>query len=124
MLTKKYYIISEVSQILEVPIPTLRYWETEFERLKPMRVKNRRHYTVADINIVREIKELLWVKKVKVDAAKKIMQDYRKYPPRRQYLSCKSMADAIRLLSEAKRRCEDAHALVRIDTVLKYLENK
>lgn len=125
MLTKKYYRIREVSELTDIPITTIRYWESVFPHLAPVRTQTgHRRYSAEDIAIIKRIKFLLRDKKMSLEYIKNDLTNHRKYPPRRQYLSCKTMADAIRLLSEAKRLCEDAHALVRINTVLKYLENK
>jgi hypothetical protein len=62
------------------------------------------------------IKHLLRDKGYSLEYAKKELADYRKCPPRHPF-SCKSAGDAIRLLSEAKSRCEDAHAVARIEAV-------
>jgi transcriptional regulator, merR family len=116
-LQKRYYKIGEVSAMLDVPVPTLRYWESEFEQLDPQRSeKGTRRYRQKDIEICKRIMYLLRDKGYSLEYAKKELADYRKYPPRHPF-SCKSVEDALRLLSEAKSRCEDAHAVARIDAV-------
>jgi len=58
---KIFYKIGEVSKICEVEPHVLRYWETEFARLKP--VKNRagqRIYRKADLELIETIKHLLY----------------------------------------------------------------
>lgn len=62
------------------------------------------------------IKHLLREKGYSIEYAKKALADYRRYPPRHPFV-CKSADDALRLLSEAKSRCEDAHAVARIEAV-------
>jgi DNA-binding transcriptional MerR regulator len=55
----------------------LRYWETEFEQLKPQ--KNRagnRIYTNKDIQLILHIKTLLRERKYTIEGAKKIMENY------------------------------------------------
>ena len=50
---KLYYSISEVAELLGEPQSVLRFWETEFSELHP--VKNKRgvrSYTEHDINIL------------------------------------------------------------------------
>lgn len=114
---KSYYKIGEVSAMLDVPISTLRYWENEFEQLDPFRTpKGTRKYRPEDIEVCKLIKHLLRDKGYSLEYAKKELADYRKYPPRHPF-SCKSAEDALRLLSEAKSRCEDAHAVARIEAV-------
>ena len=36
---KLYYSIGEVSDMLDVPVSTVRFWENEFDILKPMKNK-------------------------------------------------------------------------------------
>ncbi len=76
-IKKLYYSISEVSKITEIEQYVLRYWETEFEQLKPQ--KNRagnRIYTNKDIQLILYIKELLREKKYTIEGAKKILEEY------------------------------------------------
>ena len=76
-IKKLYYSISEVSKITEVEQYVLRYWETEFEELKPQ--KNRagnRIYTNKDIQLILQIKNLLREKKYTIEGAKKILENY------------------------------------------------
>jgi DNA-binding transcriptional MerR regulator len=76
-IKKLYYSISEVSKITDIEQYVLRYWETEFEQLKPQ--KNRagnRIYTNKDIQLILHIKELLREKKYTIEGAKKILEDY------------------------------------------------
>ena len=58
---KLFYKIGEVSKIVGVEPYVLRYWETEFARLKP--VKNRagqRIYRKGDLELIETIKHLLY----------------------------------------------------------------
>lgn len=74
-LTKKYYRIREVSELLGVAASTLRYWEQEFPRLKPTRnAKGTRYYTPGDVEVLRQIKYLVHDKGLKIDAAKEQMR--------------------------------------------------
>jgi len=75
-IKKLYYSISEVSKLTEIEQYVLRYWETEFDQLKPQ--KNRagnRIYTNKDIQLILHIKELLREKKYTIEGAKKILED-------------------------------------------------
>lgn len=115
--TKSYYKIGEVSAMLNVPISTLRFWEDTFEQLDPFRTpKGTRKYRPEDIEVCKLIHHLLRVKGLSVEYAKKELDNYRKYAPRHPFV-CKSVDDALRLLSEAKSRCVDAHAVARIEAV-------
>ena len=75
-LKKLYYSISEVSKLTDLEQYILRYWETEFEQLKPS--KNRagnRIYTNKDIKMILLIKQLLREEKYTIEGAKKILSD-------------------------------------------------
>ena len=75
-LKKLYYSISEVSRLTGLEQYILRYWETEFELLKPG--KNRagnRIYTNKDIKLILQIKQLLREEKYTIEGAKKILSD-------------------------------------------------
>lgn len=70
-LTKKYYKIREVSEIIGVPLSTLRFWEQEFDQLRPSRnEKGTRFYTPADIELIARIKFLVHDRGLRVEAAK------------------------------------------------------
>ena len=76
-LRKLYYSISEVSKLTGLEQYILRYWETEFELLKPG--KNRagnRIYTNKDITLILQIKKLLREEKYTIEGAKKILTDF------------------------------------------------
>ncbi|MBD3409313.1 MAG: MerR family transcriptional regulator [Ignavibacteriales bacterium] len=78
-IKKLYYSISEVSKITEVEQYVLRFWESEFEQLKPQ--KNRagnRIYTNKDIKLIMFIKSLLREKKYTIEGAKQVLADFAK----------------------------------------------
>jgi DNA-binding transcriptional MerR regulator len=57
---KLYYSIGEVAEMLEVPVSTVRFWENEFDILKPMKnKKGNRLFTSADIKNLRIIHHLV-----------------------------------------------------------------
>ena len=56
-----YKTISEVSEMLDIPAHVLRFWESKFSQLKPMkRSGGRRYYRVEDIALLETIKSLLY----------------------------------------------------------------
>jgi len=80
-IKKLYYSISEVSEITSLKQYVLRYWETEFSQLKPG--KNRagnRIYRSHDVDIIMEIKSLLYDRKFTIKGA----QQYLKHPSNKQ----------------------------------------
>ena len=59
--TKRYFTISEASDLCKVEAHVLRYWEQEFTQLKPIKRRgNRRYYQRHDVLLIRQIKELLY----------------------------------------------------------------
>ena len=70
-LSKMFYKINEVSQIIGVPTSTLRYWEKEFPEINPQRSgTNLRFYNPNQIELLKLIKYLLKDRGLKIDAAK------------------------------------------------------
>ena len=68
---KLYYSIREVSQMLGVPEPSLRYWEKQFPDLHPRKTPGgARQYTAADIELLKLITHLLKDKGLTIAAAK------------------------------------------------------
>lgn len=58
---KRYFTIGEVSQLCDVRSYVLRYWEQEFAQLRPMKRRgNRRYYQLHEVELVRQIRALLY----------------------------------------------------------------
>lgn len=124
MPAKTYYRIREVAALLDIPDYTLRFWEDEFPMLNPDRTdKGHRRYTPEQVELARRIKELLYDKGLKIDAAIKVLNTtYRKCPPRR-LPSCKSASAAIKLLQNVSGVLEDKHAIAKVDAVVNFLQS-
>ncbi len=70
-LEKKFYRIAEVSELVGVPLSTLRFWETQFPQACPERnAKGTRFYTPKTVESLYLIKYLLHEKGLKIEAAK------------------------------------------------------
>lgn len=122
MSQKRYYRIQEVSELLSIPATTLRWWEEVFPMFNPNRTAGgQRRFTQGDVKMAERIKELLYVKGLKVDAAIELLnKTYRKARPR-GLRKCTTPSEAIALLDEVKAITEDAHALAKIEAVVKFL---
>lgn len=69
---KQYFKIGEVAEILDLEHYVLRYWESEFPRLTPRRTKSgQRLYHRSDVQLLLEIKRLLYDEKLTIAGAKK-----------------------------------------------------
>lgn len=69
-LEKKYYKISEVAEMLNIPASTLRFWENNFTIITPRRnEKGSRFYSPSDIEKIRMVYYLVKEKGMKLNAA-------------------------------------------------------
>ena len=76
---KKYYSISEVSELCSVKPHTLRFWENEFKGLKPITRKgNRRYYQKKDIEMIRKIQALLYEEGLTISGVKRNLSSTKK----------------------------------------------
>lgn len=72
---KLFYKIGEVSKMLEVESYVLRYWESEFSFFSPKRsMSGQRMYTKQDIDLLLEIKKLLYDEKYTIEGVRKRLQ--------------------------------------------------
>ena len=59
---KRYFTIGEVSELCAVKPHVLRYWEQEFPQLRPIKRRgNRRYYQRHEVELIREIRRLLYL---------------------------------------------------------------
>jgi DNA-binding transcriptional MerR regulator len=73
---KLYYPIGEVAEMLGEPISTIRFWENEFEVLKPMKnKKGNRLFTPSDIKNLKIIHHLLKDEGMTISGAKKRLSE-------------------------------------------------
>ncbi len=73
---KLYFRIGEVSELTGVKPYVLRYWESEFNIVKPSKSdSNHRMYQKKEVELILEIKRLLYEEKFTIAGAKKILQD-------------------------------------------------
>ncbi len=60
--SKRYFTIGEVSDLCGIKPHVLRYWEQEFPQLKPVKRRgNRRYYQRHEVQLIRQIRTLLYV---------------------------------------------------------------
>jgi DNA-binding transcriptional MerR regulator len=68
--------ISEVADDLEVPQHVLRFWETKFPQIRPMkRGGGRRYYRPEDIDLLRAIRDLLYEQGYTIKGVQKLMRE-------------------------------------------------
>lgn len=73
---KRYFTISEVSELCAVKPHVLRYWEQEFPKLQSVKRRgNRRYYQHHDVLLIREIRALLYIEGFTISGARnRLMQ--------------------------------------------------
>ena len=69
--------ISEVSKELDVPAHVLRFWETKFPQIKPMkRGGGRRYYRPEDIALLRGVRDMLHIDGYSIKGVQKALKDH------------------------------------------------
>jgi DNA-binding transcriptional MerR regulator len=73
---KEYYTIGEISSIVDIKPTVLRFWESEFDELKPIKNKfGHRVYSKNDIETILKIKNLLYEQGLTIKGAKNFIRD-------------------------------------------------
>src|SRR6186713_2124466 len=71
--------ISEVADALDVPPHVLRFWETKFAQVKPVkRGGGRRYYRPEDIELLRHIHKLLYSEGYTIKGVQKLLKTHTK----------------------------------------------
>ena len=99
-IKKLYYRIGEVAKIFGVQTSTIRYWESEFDVLRPRKsTKGNRMFTERDMRYLQMIYQLVKVKGYTIQGAKDALKT--------KFDSLEKNAMMIRTLSDAKRFLND-----------------
>ena len=112
-----FQTISEVSSTLDLPAHVLRFWETKFMQLKPMkRSGGRRYYRPEDIEILQSIKALLYQEGFTIKGAQKALSLRKSSPAKSPEARgdaiadkappANNMAQALALLDDADKRLD------------------
>ena len=68
--------IAEVTEDLDIAPHVLRFWETKFSQIKPMKTKSsRRYYRPDDVAILELIKELLYDRRYTIEGVQKLFKN-------------------------------------------------
>jgi DNA-binding transcriptional MerR regulator len=109
---KLYYKIGEVSEITGIEPYVLRYWESEFRIVSPSRTHSKqRLYRKKDLELILEIKKLLYEEKFTIAGAKKKLQKTKVLKDQQMKLELpeKRFREA---LIRVKKELEDLHGLL------------
>lgn len=84
---KLYFRIGEVSELTKTKPYVLRFWESEFPSLKPVKSKTgHRLYRRQDVEMVLEIKRLLYEKGYTIEGARRELSNGSKTPVEQKHL--------------------------------------
>lgn len=76
VIEKKYFSIGEVAEMLDVATSLIRFWETEFDIIKPKKNrKGNRQFTREDIDNVKLIYHLVKEKGYTLQGAKDLLKN-------------------------------------------------
>lgn len=102
---KLYYSISEVARITNLEAYVLRFWEKEFPMLRPKKSKGgNRHYQKRDIELINQIKQLLYEDSYTIAGARKKLRAMDS-PKEKRELVLKAKSSTV--LGELKKELED-----------------
>ncbi len=74
-IEKQYYTIGEVAAIFDVAPSLIRFWETEFEQLRPKKSKKgNRQFTPKDIEELRSVYHLVKERGYTIQGAKEVLK--------------------------------------------------
>jgi DNA-binding transcriptional MerR regulator len=103
--------ISEVAQELDIPQHVLRFWETRFTQIKPMkRSGGRRYYRPDDVDLLKGIRRLLYGEGYTIRGVQRILKEH-------GIKSVQSLADSSAAVSFGALEETLGHALMEDDHV-------
>ncbi len=112
-----YRTISEVANSLDLPTHVLRFWETKFSQISPMkRSGGRRYYKPEDIDVIARIQDLLHNKGYTIKGVQQLLLEEK----RSQNIAANSnnlytiLTDAQQILQQTKSALQESrHKIVK-----------
>lgn len=106
---KLYFKIGEVAALIGVKPYVLRYWESEFKAIKPAKTRSKhRLYRKRDIEILRQIKHLLYQERLTIEGARKRLKGHESPGPTRSDRDTRLRAT----LGRVKKDLESLHRML------------
>jgi DNA-binding transcriptional MerR regulator len=93
--------ISEVATELDVPQHVLRFWESKFTQVRPLkRGGGRRYYRPEDIDLLRRIRSLLYDDGYTIKGVQRLLKEGRgRLPAQRMDIAAESALESLRIVS-------------------------
>ncbi|MFH1288718.1 MAG: MerR family transcriptional regulator [bacterium] len=112
---KLFYSIGEISELTQVKPYVLRYWESEFDMLHPVKGKNgQRIFKGKDLEAILEIKELLYSEGYTIAGAKKKFKENKKNIESQKDLFSVSDVEYKKFLTKLKKELEELNELLSV----------
>jgi len=111
-----YFRIGEVSQLVGVATSVLRFWEKEFPALSPKKTgTGRRLYRRRDVELLLEVKRLLYEKRYTIEGARKYLEKRpkRETPPPARAVSQAALFGAPPALETIRKELADILELLK-----------
>jgi DNA-binding transcriptional MerR regulator len=109
---KLFYRIGDVSEITGIKPHILRYWEAEFSVLHPRKNDaGQRVYQRRDVELVIEIKKLLYEQRYTISGAKKFLARQHKQAPKKS-VPAKTPGDMSAVLKKCRQELRGLLALL------------
>lgn len=110
---KLYFKIGEVAALIGVEPYVLRYWETEFPEIRPVKSRtNQRLYKRQDVQLISTIRDLLYQQKFTIDGARRKVKEGTKG-------AAKSAANADQMRMEFAASAENSRVVARLRDAVK-----
>ena len=94
--------ISEVADELDIPQHVLRFWESKFSQVRPLkRGGGRRYYRPEDVDLLRRIRTLLYEDGYTIKGVQRLLKEGRGRLPQQQRLdiAAESALESLRIVS-------------------------
>ena len=106
-----YRTITEVAELLQVPASVLRFWETQFHQIKPIKRMGRRYYQAEDVVLLARIRDYLYKEGFTIKGVQKRLKNALKNENVSEINSSQNKAESsdalIESLSDLKRYLAD-----------------
>ncbi|MCD6384645.1 MerR family transcriptional regulator [Candidatus Sumerlaeota bacterium] len=123
---KLFYKIQEVSDITGVKPYVLRYWETEFPTLNPEKdERDQRRYRKSDIELILQIKHLLYEERYTIAGARQRLQSEFKKPKAKKSTSSASEKKTKSSQKQLKKLQQELRSLrSELQSLINFIEKK
>ena len=96
-----YRTIAEVSELLQVPASVLRFWESQFTQLKPMKRMGRRYYSAEDVVLLARIRDDLYKEGFTIKGVqKRLKNQHMSEEESSETSACQNRTDTDKLIQE------------------------